>query len=139
LAAAITSLSQVWSVGASVDREVLKVPGLLDATDKRRRMDEEPPYAGITKDSLCPASAKSHQPRDLGIKLVEENRFLAARDGWPRKTARASLPKFERAICNRSPPGSPARIARNLPFGPHPARYHPARLSVSGRRKDHQL
>jgi hypothetical protein len=33
LAAAITSLSQVWSVGASVDREVLKVPGLLDATD----------------------------------------------------------------------------------------------------------
>jgi hypothetical protein len=33
LAAAITSLSQVWWVGASVDREVLKVPGLLDATD----------------------------------------------------------------------------------------------------------
>ena len=26
-----------------------------------------------------PASAKSHQPRDLGIELVEENRFLAAR------------------------------------------------------------
>jgi hypothetical protein len=76
-------------------------------------MNEEPPNAGITEDAVCSASAKSHQPRDLGIELVEENRFLAARDGWPRKTAaRASLPTFVRAICNRSPPGSPARIAR---------------------------
>jgi hypothetical protein len=30
---AIPSLSRVWWVGANVDREVLNVPGLLDATD----------------------------------------------------------------------------------------------------------
>ena len=57
--------------------------------------------------------SESDQPRDLGIEVVEENRFLAACDGWPRKTApRASLPMFVRAICNSSAPGSPARLAR---------------------------
>ena len=72
--------------------------------------------------------------------MVEENRFLAACDGWPRKTGAArQLAHVREGDLQQIAAGLARAYCEDLPFGPHPARYHPPRLFGSGRRKDNQL
>ena len=59
--------------------------------------------------------------------------LLAAQDGAARR-----LPTFVRAICNRSPPGSPARVARTCRSDSSGA-LSPGSPVRERRRKDHQL
>lgn len=59
---------------------------------------------------------------------------MAAQDGAARQLAHVREGDLQQIAA-----GLARAYCEDLPFGPHPARYHPARLSVSGRRKDHQL
>jgi hypothetical protein len=60
---------------------------------------------------------------------------VAAQDGAARQLAHVREGDLQQIAA-----GLARAYCEHLPFGPHPARaITPARLSVSGRRKDHQL